>query len=166
MNNNRNTFNVRSDKPMTKENDTAFMEETDYLFRVVWKKYQSFLMPEEGNLSMHQMMFLKYLERRVTCTPSDIAQQFGITLGAVTGFVDRLHKLGLITRTRSEEDRRVVIIQLTAEGSESLNAFEEQRKTKFARIFQKLNLPQVAELNKVLAQLDVVLDDLTRPDKG
>ena len=150
---------------MTKENETAFMEETDHLFRVVWKKYQSFLMPEECNLSMHQMLFLKYLERQVTCTPSDIAQQFGITLGAVTGFADRLHKLDLITRTLSEEDRRVVKIQLTAKGLEPLNAFEEQRKTKFACIFQKLNLPQVAELNKVLAQLGVVLDDLTRPDK-
>ena len=73
-------------------------------------------MSEDGDLSMHQMMFFKYLERRVTCTPSDIAQQFGITLGVVTGFVDRLYKLGLITRKRSEEDRRVVIIQLSPRG--------------------------------------------------
>ena len=36
-------------------------------------------MPEDNDLSMHQMMFLKYLERRVTCTPSDIAKQYGIT---------------------------------------------------------------------------------------
>ena len=145
---------------MTKGKEVALMEETDQLFRVVWKKYQSFLMPKENELSMHQMMFLKYLERRVTCTPSDIAQQFGITLGAVTGFVDRLHKLGLITRTHSEEDRRVVIIQLSHKGIEPLNAFEEERKRKFARLFQKLDLPQVAELNKALEQLNVVLDDL------
>ena len=145
---------------MTKEKEADLMEETDQLFRVVWKKYQSFLMPEDSDLSMHQMMFLKYLERRVTCTPSDIAQQFGITLGAVTGFVDRLYKLGLITRTRSEEDRRVVIIQLSPQGIEPLTAFEKERKTKFARIFQKLDLPQVAELNKVLEQLNIVLDDL------
>jgi Transcriptional regulators len=150
---------------MTKDKDVALMEETDRLFRAVWKKYQSFLMPEDSDLSMHQMMFLKYLERCVTCRPSDIAQQLGITLGAVTGFVDRLHRLGLITRTRSEEDRRVVIIQLSPKGIEPLIAFEEERKTKFARIFQKLDLPQVAELNKVLEHLDVVLDDLAKTDK-
>ena len=145
---------------MTKEKEAALMEETDHLFREVWKKYQSFLMPEESTLSMHQMMFLKYLERRVKCTPSDIAQQFGITLGAVTGFVDRLYKLGHITRTRSEEDRRVVIIQLSPQGIEPLKAFEEERKAKFARIFQKLDFPQVAELKKALDQLNDVLDDL------
>jgi DNA-binding MarR family transcriptional regulator len=145
---------------MTKEKEAALMEETDHLFSAVWKKYQYFLMPEDSDLSMHQMMFLKYLERRVTCTPSDIAQQLGITLGAVTGFVDSLYKLGLITRTRSEEDRRVVLIQLSPKGIEPLNAFEEERKTKFARIFQKLDLLQVAKLNSSLEQLNVVLDDL------
>ena len=150
---------------MAKGKEAAVMEETDHLFRAVWKKYQSFLMPEESDLSMHQMMFLKYLERRVTCTPSDIAQQFGITLGAVTGFVDRLHKLGFITRTRSEEDRRVVLIQLSTRGIEPLNAYEGERKIKFARIFEKLDLPQVAELNKALDHLNVVLDDLARADK-
>ena len=136
----------------------ALMEETDLLFRAVWKKYQCYLMPRESEVSMHQMMFLKYLERRGTCTPSDIAQKLGITLGAVTGFVDRLYKLGLITRTRSEEDRRVVLIQLSPQGLEPLNAFEKERETKFIRIFEKLEALQVAELNKALEQLNAVLD--------
>jgi len=150
---------------LTKEKEVALMEETDHLFRAVWKRYQSFMMPEDSDLSMHQMMFLKYLERRVTCTPSDISQQFGITLGAVTGFVDRLHKLGFITRTRSEEDRRVVIIQLSSKGIEPLNAYEGERKVKFARIFEKLDFLQVSELNKAMDQLNVVLEDLARVDK-
>jgi DNA-binding MarR family transcriptional regulator len=147
---------------MANEKEVALMEETDHLFRAVWKKYQSYLMPEDGDLSMHQMMFLKYLERRVTCTPSDIAQQFGITLGAVTGFIDRLYKLGFITRTRSEEDRRVVIIGLSPKGIEPLKVFKEESKTKFALIFEKLDVLQIAELNMSLEQLNVVLDDLVR----
>ncbi|ODA41142.1 MarR family transcriptional regulator [Desulfosporosinus sp. BG] len=145
---------------MIKEKEVALMEETDHLFRMVWKKYQCFLMPEESDLSMHQMMFLKYLECSGTCTPSDIAQQFGITLGAVTGFVDRLHKLGLITRIRSEEDRRMVLIQLSPKGIEPLKSFEKERKTKFARIYEKLDANQVSELNRSLEQLNIVLEDL------
>lgn len=145
---------------MIEEQEVALMEETDLLFRRVWKKYQYYLMPKESELSMHQMMFLKYLQRRETCTPSDIAQQLGITLGAVTGFVDRLYKLGFITRTRSEEDRRVVLIQLSPQGIEPLNAFEKERETKFVRIFKKLDALQVAELNKALEQLNAVLDSL------
>lgn len=145
---------------MPKETEMKLMEETDLLFRRVWKKYQSFLMPVSNELSMHQMMFLKFLEYKRTCTPSDIAGQFGITLGAVTGFVDRLYKIGLITRTRSEEDRRVVLIQLSQEGLEALLDFEGERKKKFSCLVQKFESSHMTELKKTLEHLDLVLDDL------
>ncbi|MEN6350342.1 MAG: MarR family transcriptional regulator [Syntrophomonas sp.] len=150
---------------MRKDKELALMEETDLIFRKVWKKYQYFLMPKESELSMHQMLFLKYLEGRETCTPSDIAKQFGITLGAVTGFIDRLYKLGLITRTHSEKDRRLVLIQLSPKGIEPLNAFEKEREKKFTRIFEKLDGLQVAELKKALEQLNIVLDDIAETNK-
>ncbi|MEM1062391.1 MAG: MarR family transcriptional regulator [Planctomycetota bacterium] len=35
---------------------------------------------------------------------------------AITGLVDRLDKQGLVTRERSEEDRRVVYVAITAKG--------------------------------------------------
>ncbi|MGI6712514.1 MAG: MarR family winged helix-turn-helix transcriptional regulator [Bacillota bacterium] len=150
---------------MIKDKELKLMEETDLIFRSVWKKYQYFLMPKDIDLSMHQILFLKYLKVKGTCTPSEIAQQLRITLGAVTGFVDRLYKLGLITRTHSEEDRRVILIQLSPKGIEPLNAFEKERELKFARIFEKLNGLQVAELKKALEQLNIVLDDLTLANK-
>ena len=145
---------------MIRDKELALMEETDLIFRKVWKKYQYFLMPRESDISMHQMLFLKYLEVKETCTPSEIAQQLGITLGAVTGFVDRLYKIGLITRNHSEEDRRVVLIQLSPKGIEASNAFEKEREIKFTRIFEKLEGLQVAELKKALERLNGVLDDL------
>ncbi|WP_407306541.1 MarR family winged helix-turn-helix transcriptional regulator [Desulfosporosinus sp. SB140] len=146
---------------MIKQTELMLMEETDFLFRKVWKKYLSFLMPETGDLSMHQMMFLKFLEHKGTCTPSDIAQQFEITLGAVTGFVDRLHRVGYVMRTRSDEDRRVVLIQLSPQGMEVLRDFEGERKKKFSCIMQKLESSSLVELKKALEQLDFVLDHVS-----
>lgn len=134
---------------MINNKDLSLIEETDLIFRTVWKKYQSYLMPEENDLSMHQMLFLKYLDEKKACNPSDIAKQHGITLGAVTGFVNRLHKLGLVTRHHSEEDRRVVVIQLTPRGSEVLNAFEKEREAKFREISAKLDNHLAGELNDV-----------------
>jgi DNA-binding MarR family transcriptional regulator len=145
---------------VTKDKELSLMEETDLTLRTVWKKYQHYLMPQASDLSMHQMLFLKYLEDKKTCTPSDIAQQHDITLGAVTGFVNRLFKLGLITRTHSEEDRRVVLIQLTPQGIEALNAFEKERELRFRQIYEKLDDRLAAEFKNVLEQLDTVLDDL------
>lgn len=151
---------------MRKNKALSLMEETDLVFRTVWKKYQYYLMPEECDLSMHQMLFLKYLEDRKTCTPSDIARRYGITLGAVTGFVNRLHKLGLITRTHSEEDRRVVLIELTPQGIEALNAFEQEREKRFRQICEKLDDRLAAKFKDVLEQLNTVLDDLVDHKRG
>ena len=44
-----------------------------------------------------------------------IAAAIGLTPAAVTSLVDRLEARGLLTRKRSEEDRRKVIIEATAE---------------------------------------------------
>ena len=44
-----------------------------------------------------------------------IAHAVGLTPAAVTALVDRLEARGLLTRKRSEEDRRKVIIEGTAE---------------------------------------------------
>jgi DNA-binding MarR family transcriptional regulator len=47
---------------------------------------------------------------------ADLAREYGIDASAVTRLIDRLEKRGLITRVRSEEDRRVVRLALTDEG--------------------------------------------------
>ncbi|HWJ03609.1 MAG TPA: MarR family transcriptional regulator [Verrucomicrobiae bacterium] len=140
------------------------LEQTYYLLRTVWQKCQLSLLPQDGTLSAHQLYFLLYLEKRQTCTPSDIAQDFGITLGAVTGFVDRLYKLELISRTRSEEDRRLVLIELTDKGREFLQAFAKEREAKFARILACMGQDQVDRLNISLSALNETLDTVLDED--
>ena len=47
-----------------------------------------------------------------------IATAIGLTPAAVTALVDRLEARGLLTRRRSDEDRRKVIIEATAKAAE------------------------------------------------
>jgi DNA-binding MarR family transcriptional regulator len=49
-------------------------------------------------------------------TAADIAREYGIDASAVTRLIDRLEKRGLLSRVRSEEDRRVVRLELTDDG--------------------------------------------------
>ena len=49
-------------------------------------------------------------------TAADLAREYGIDASAVTRLIDRLEKRGLLSRVRSEEDRRVVRLALTPEG--------------------------------------------------
>jgi len=49
---------------------------------------------------------------------AELARHFGIDASAVTRLVDRLEKRKLLRRVRSSEDRRAVLLELTAEGYE------------------------------------------------
>jgi DNA-binding MarR family transcriptional regulator len=133
---------------------------TGNLFRKIWHEYQDYMMEDSSQISPHQMYFLNFLERKKTLTPSEIAEQHGITLGAVTGFVDRLYKLGLITRTRSEEDRRLVLIELTPEGEKRLRAFDTTRQYKHAKILSRIGADEIEQLNQSLEKFRAVLDEL------
>ena len=50
---------------------------------------------------------------------AELAREYGIDASAVTRLIDRLEKRGLLTRVRSNEDRRAVRLALTAEGVRS-----------------------------------------------
>ncbi len=145
---------------MHDKQEAARLEEMGNLLRLVWQKYQEYLLPENSELSAHQVYFLMFLARRGTCTPSEISQEFGITLGAVTGFVDRLYKLGLISRSRSEEDRRLVLIELNGKGNELLQEFARKREEKHFRLLEKMGSTETAELKRSLRRLKSALAEV------
>lgn len=52
-------------------------------------------------------------------TAIELARETGIDAGAITRMLDRLEGKGLLERVRSESDRRVVHLRLTAAGDEA-----------------------------------------------
>lgn len=67
-------------------------------------------------------------------TAADLAREYGIDASAVTRLIDRLEKRGLLSRVRSEEDRRVVRLALTPEGY----ALAQKIPAIFTRVLDKL----------------------------
>lgn len=141
------------------------LEKTEFLFRKVWHQYRAYLWPASSLLSPQQMFFLSFLERRIIMTPSEIADHFEITLGAVTGFVDRLYKLGLITRTRSETDRRQVLIQLAPQGATLIQEFKQQHRQKHLAVLKRFTALELAELNQALEKFWRVLKELEQAEE-
>ena len=62
----------------------------------------------------HQLLCV--LKSGVAASANEIARQLDIDAGAVTRVLDRLEGKGLIERTRSEADRRMVHLRLTPAG--------------------------------------------------
>src|SRR3569833_998829 len=68
-----------------------------------------------------ECMDILYFEGRATA--GRLAELTGLTTGAITGFVDRLEKAGLVRRERDEADRRKVFIAVVPEAIDKLSQF-------------------------------------------
>ena len=85
----------------------------------------------------------------------------GIALGAiaerspsgdpdVTRLLDRLERMGLASRTRDADDRRVVTARITADGQRLLGRIDESVAALHARQFRGLGKRELQELQRLL----------------
>ncbi len=90
--------------------------------RITFKIFQG-----EQNLTHPQYFLLKRLSSG-PATVSEVAESMGVSLSAITSMSDRLTKMGYISRNRSETDRRLVWLELTATGGEVLEEAVRRRR--------------------------------------
>ncbi len=70
-----------------------------------------------GNVSFPQYCLLGFLAQQPYLTMTEIAQHMRHTTAAATGLVDRLEKLGHVRRTHGLDDRRKILVEITASGT-------------------------------------------------
>jgi DNA-binding MarR family transcriptional regulator len=71
---------------------------------------------ESQPITFTQWIVLAQLSEHPSLTPTELREQIGHDMGALTRIVDDLLKKQLVVRERSELDRRAVRITITAEG--------------------------------------------------
>jgi DNA-binding MarR family transcriptional regulator len=62
---------------------------------------------------------LGILQRSGPIPASQLAQETGLTSGAATALIDRLERAGYVRRTRDDQDRRRVFVEVTAPATEA-----------------------------------------------
>src|SRR6266581_4717404 len=71
---------------------------------------------KELDITSQQMGILLSLRRGAAATPFELSKLLSIDTGLMTRMLDKLEAKGLLERSRSIEDRRVVNLKLTKEG--------------------------------------------------
>src|SRR5437764_7027210 len=84
----------------------------------------------EYGLSTRQFWALQQLDREQGCSMVDLSRLLLTDKSNVTGIVDRLERLNLVTRTPDPHDRRVILITLTPEGQHLRDMLSEQHRTR------------------------------------
>lgn len=106
------------------------------------------------NLADGQIFLLLILSRHESVKASDIASRIGITFGAVTGMTDKLLSLGLITRERSAEDRRVVLISITEEGRQVISEIKNKRAERLRSLLGHMEADSISRALDIFVQLN------------
>lgn len=78
-----------------------------------WGNYNADL-----NVTTVQGMVLILLSRKDGQTSRQLGEQTQLDSATISGILDRLEGMNLLTRTRNPEDRRAVLLSLTEEGRE------------------------------------------------
>ncbi len=88
----------------------------------------------KGNVSFPQFFLLTYLSSEEYLTMSDIAKKMGHSTAAATGLVDRLEKLSYVERVHAAEDRRKIMVRITAKGIELVSKMRKEIASDLAGI--------------------------------
>lgn len=89
----------------------------------------------------------------------ELAGREGVSAPAMTAYVDRLEAAGLVTRRRSERDRRRVELALTEEGSRVLRSARSRRTAWLAARLERLDPEELAAVDAALPALRRLLED-------
>jgi len=96
-----------------------------------------------------QFFVLQAIQSKGRLTVSEVAEKLGVSLSAITALVNRLVKAGLVVRSRDEQDRRLVWLEATALGKETLvNCIESRRKVS-SKYFGQLSVEDMEKLVEI-----------------
>ncbi len=104
----------------------------------------------EYGLSTRQFWALQHLDQQQGCSMVDLSRLLLTDKSNVTGIVDRLERLNLVTRTTDPRDRRVILITLTPEGAQLR---DRVKKLHEARIDALMSVVNDANLRALLEYL-------------
>lgn len=123
-----------------------------------WNAVESALCEANNPLSLGRLLVLRAVRDTPACRIQEVAASQGITLGAASRLVDRLHRDGLLHRTPCEHDRRATILTVTDTGMTHLASAEAIVTAEQERLLAPLSPGQREHLAHALALIDEAAD--------
>lgn len=104
-------------------------------------------------LSPHQGRALLVVALAPGLRPTDLAARLRIAPRSVTEVVDGLVDAGLLERTPDPQDRRAVLLSLTAQGHDLVAAIRASRQQVAGTLFDSLSAADREQLRRILTRL-------------
>jgi len=111
-------------------------------------------------LTLTQLRVLHFLQRYPRASLSEVADYLDVTRSTMSATIERLVQRGLVDRAEDPQERRRVILTLTATGVQQLQQVSDATHTKVADALAHLSEPQLRQIIQGLALLGDVFQDI------
>lgn len=107
-----------------------------------------------------QLRVLQILHGRPgdSATPKALATQMGVAQATITAIIDKLEASGLVSRQRSEVDRRQTNVVITENGRKVVKDAPDALQQRFVRAFHQMQDWEQAQLLSSLERVAAMLD--------
>jgi DNA-binding MarR family transcriptional regulator len=119
----------------------------------------------ETGLSGSKLWVIKMLDGAPPMKVSELARRMHLHPATMVGVLDRLEAKGLVQRTRSNDDRRVVHIVITEQGRELIRNSPEMAQGLLVKGLETLTDKKVKIVSEGLEQIVSILEVLEEPPK-
>lgn len=89
--------------------------------RLIDEFYDKFYKKFKLTRVQFRTLYFLYLKGEEGLTVSDLSRKLNVAKSATTNLISRMESNGLVQRISNKDDRRIVIISLTAKGEEIIN---------------------------------------------
>lgn len=118
--------------------------------RAGFSQSQAMVTGDLSRADWHLMWLLQSWSETNGARPSELARRLRVTAGNVTQQLRSLEAKKLIVRTQDNEDRRAVMIKLTALGETKLKQIRSEYVSEFERLTSHMGAEDTTQLIRLL----------------
>ena len=134
----------------------AVLEAVPHLMRVIREKVRSTSSPD---LTIPQFRTLAFIGRNPGAMLGDVANFLALTPPTASKLVDGLFSAGLLVREHDSEDRRRVMIQLTAAGKRKYETAVRTSEAYLSERIERLDAAARGEVLRAMRALHTLFED-------
>ncbi|MGP6206840.1 MarR family winged helix-turn-helix transcriptional regulator [Cuniculiplasma sp. SKW3] len=127
------------------------------LYKILYKKVESKF--NENNISVLEYRILRILKENGKMTMANLADENYVTQAWITGMIDKMETKGLVSRNRSDTDRRVIYISATEKGEKFIDEMRIIHDEILAEAFSFMNEEEARKVLKILEELKGNLEE-------
>lgn len=116
----------------------------------------------EGRFTVMMLLYrsIHLEEERGPVSPADLAERAGVTRATITGLLDHLEGAGYIRREPRSDDRRMITVHLTVEGTRLLERILPGHFRRMAALFSGLSEDERKQLVRLMGKLERGVSDI------